>query len=105
MAWPTPDFAHYGIWFSAGAQLGQSGTVVFSNSNNVSFGASALDNLHYVITAAASATSHLPSFIQSISAGTTQITSGQVVFSNSGGFSFGANGQTITAAIANVGVA
>lgn len=101
MAWPTPDFAHGGIWVSAGTQLAQTGTVVFSNSNNVTFGASQVDPLHYVITAQASAT-HLANFIQSISAGTTQVVSGQVVISNSGGYSFGANGQTITADFARV---
>jgi len=101
VAWPTPDFAHGGIWISAGTQRAQTGTVVFSNSNNVTFGASQIDPLHYVITAVASAT-HLANFIQSLSAGTTQVTSGQVVFSNSGGFSFGANGQTITADFARV---
>lgn len=101
MAWPTPDFAHGGIWVSAGTQLAQTGTVVFSNSNNVTFGASQIDPLHYAITAHASAT-HLANFVQSISAGTTQVTSGQAVISNSGGFSFGVNGQTITADFARV---
>lgn len=37
--------------------------------------------------------------IQSISAGTGQITSGQAVFSNANGVSFGVNGQTVTASI------
>jgi hypothetical protein len=101
VAWPTPDFAHGGIWVSAGTQLAQTGTVVFSNSNNVTFGASQIDPLHYAITVHASAT-HLANFVQSISAGTTQVTSGQAVISNSGGFSFGVNGQTITADFARV---
>lgn len=35
--------------------------------------------------------------IQSVSAGTTRVTTGEVVWSNANGVSFGANGQTITA--------
>ena len=38
--------------------------------------------------------------VLSLSAGTTQLTSGQVVFSNSNGVSFGVNGQTVTGSIA-----
>jgi len=102
MAWPTVDFARCGIWISAGTQFAQSGTVVFSNSNNVTFGASRLDAFDVAITALASATTRLANFIQSISAGSAQVTSGQVVLSNSGGFSFGVNGQTITADFARI---
>lgn len=39
----------------------------------------------------------LAAAIQSISAGTTQITSGQVIFGNANGITFGVDGQTITA--------
>lgn len=80
-----------GIAISAGTGLAQSGTVVFSNSNNISFGAQ-LSASSIVVTASVIA-------IGSISAGTTRITSGEVVLSNSNGISFGANGQTITAAL------
>jgi hypothetical protein len=38
--------------------------------------------------------------ILSLSAGGAQITSGQVIFSNSNGVSFGANGQTVTGSVA-----
>lgn len=83
-----------GIAMSAGTGIAQSGTVVFSNSNNVTFGAQ-ISASSFVITATAAV-------LGSISAGTTQITSGQVVLSNSNGISFGANGQTITAQLPSI---
>lgn len=41
------------------------------------------------------------SAINAVSAGTAAITSGTIIFSNSNGVSFGANGQTITASFSN----
>jgi len=63
--------------------------VSFSNSNNISFGMSALGSF---ITASVDG-------IKSISAGTTRATNNEVVFSNSNGVSFGMNGNTITATV------
>lgn len=77
--------------FAAGTQTATSGTVVFSNSNGISFGMSNSS----VITASADA-------VRSISAGTTNATGNQIVFSNSNGISFGANGATITAQLPSV---
>jgi hypothetical protein len=90
------DTLRIGVDVSVGTILAQTGTVVFSNSNSVTFGmqSSWITSVYSVITASQSG---VTAAIQSISAGTTQITSGQVVFSNSGGFSFGVNGQTVTA--------
>ena len=82
-----------GLNLSAGTGLAQTGTVVFSNSNGVTFGMQTSGSSH-VITA--SATGGITNAIQSLSAGTTRITSGQAVLANSNGFSFGVNGQTIT---------
>jgi hypothetical protein len=79
---------------AAGTQTANTtGTVLFSNANNVTFGM----NNSSVMTASASfpAQSVQPA-IQSISGGTTRITTGEVVFSNSNGMSFGVNGNTIT---------
>lgn len=71
---------------AAGTQTATSGTVVFSNSNGISFGMSNSS----IVTATAD-------YVRSISAGTTNATGNQIVFSNSNGFSFGANGATVTA--------
>ena len=82
-----------GVNISAGTGLAQTGTVVFSNSNGVTFGM-ATSASSFVVTASVSATVVA---IQSISAGTTRITSGEAVFSNSNGISFGVAGNTVTA--------
>ena len=73
---------------SGGSSSISLGSVVFSNSNNVSFGLSGS-----IITASAAAQIGL----SGLSAGTTLASSGTVVFSNSNGVSFGVNGQTVTA--------
>lgn len=73
---------------AAGTQTANTGTVVFSNSNGITFGMSASS----IITASING-------IVSLSAGTSNATGAQVVFSNSNGISFGANGATITAAM------
>jgi hypothetical protein len=81
-----------GINLSAGTGLAQTGTVVFSNSNGVSFG---------MLT---SASSSIVTAAFGISAGTSQATAGAsgVVFGNSNGISFGASGGTITAQMPSV---
>jgi hypothetical protein len=127
-----------GIVVSAGTTQTSLSSIVFSNSNNISFG---IDGS--TITASASAQSaqtvglyglgnttqnssttldaRTLSFnglgivtvgysggsiqvsanaIQSVSAGTTRVTSGEVIWSNSNSISFGLNGQTVTASYA-----
>lgn len=81
-----------GVNISAGTQLAQTGTVVFSNSNGMSFGMNS------------NASSSIVTGAYGISAGTAQATGGAsgVVFSNSNGISFGANGGTITAQMPSV---
>lgn len=127
-----------GVAISAGTQSVSTGTVVFSNSNGISFGLSGSSRItasHNGLTTqsgqAFSADGGSSTFetlvfrnanglsfsnsggsvqasytvptqtvqpgIQSVSAGTTRITTGEVVFSNANGISFGANGQTLTA--------
>ncbi len=77
---------------AAGTQTASStGTVVLSNSNNVSFGMSN----NSIITASASySQSTAPAALYD---GAASISSGTARFSNSNGVSFGINGQTITA--------
>ncbi len=68
---------------SAGTQLATSGTVVFSNSNGVSFGLSNSSVLTASVQASAVA----------LAAGTQTATSGTVALSNSNGFTFGMSGS------------
>lgn len=75
---------------SAGTTKATLGEVVFSNSNNVSFG---IDGQTITASVAGGGSGNTGS----ISAGTTRATLGEVVFSNSNGISFGVNGQTVTA--------
>jgi len=72
---------------AAGTQTGSTGTVVFSNSNGVSFGMAG-----NVVTASVVP----PAQSLSVSAGTSSAAVGQVVLSNSNNLSFGLNGSTIT---------
>lgn len=72
----------------AGTQTNSTGTVIFSNSNGVSFGMSNSS----VVTASYDG-------IRSISVNGSALGGSQIVFSNSNGVSFGANGQTITLSI------
>lgn len=72
--------------FSAGTQLGTSGTLSFADSNGISFG----------LDGSASLTASFNA-IKSLSGGTTRITSGEAVFSDANGFRFGINGNTVTA--------
>jgi hypothetical protein len=71
-------------WFSAGASSISSGTLVFGNSNNVSFGMS-----NGTITAS------FASMV--ISAPGSSQGAGTIVFSNSNNVTFGMNGSTVTA--------
>lgn len=75
---------------AAGGVSASAPTVVFSNSNNVSFGAAGS-----VITASASQAAQ-----GTVSAGTASVALGQVIFSNSNGVSFGLDGSTLTASAA-----
>lgn len=90
------NYPRPGINISAVGGIALSGTVSFSNANGFSFGVDSLSTL------TASFAAGLSVAIQSISAGTTRVTSGEVVLSNSNGISFGANGQTITGDLARI---
>lgn len=84
-----------GVNISAGTGLANTGTVVLSNSNGVSFGMS-LSASSNVITASIAA-------IVAIAAGTQTATAGTILFSNANGISFGmANSSVITAGLKNV---
>jgi hypothetical protein len=72
---------------AAGTQTATSGTVVLSNSNNVSFGMSGSTQ----VTASAQF---------NMSAGTTSNNLSAITFSNSNGVSFGLSGSTLTGSIA-----
>lgn len=78
------------INFSAGTATGDLTAVVFSNSNNVSFGLNGS-----TITASASVATSLSNI--NLSAGTASNNLSAAVFSNSNNVSFGLNGSTITA--------
>lgn len=84
-----------GVGLAVSTLTGQTGTVVFSNSNGVSFGLSTLGN-STVLTMSAS---NVAGGGLAISAGTTFASTGTLVLSNSNGISFGINGQTITAGL------
>ena len=71
---------------SAGTQTATSGTVVYSNSNNITFGMSGSSR----ITA---------SYNFNLSAGTTSNNLNAITFSNSNGVSFGLNGSVVTASV------
>ena len=78
------------INFSAGTVTGDLTAVVFSNSNNVSFGLNGS-----TITASASVATSLSNI--NLSAGSTSNNLSAAVFSNSNNVSFGLDGSTITA--------
>jgi hypothetical protein len=71
---------------SAGTQTATSGTIVYSNSNNITFGMSNSSR----ITA---------SYNFNLSAGTTSNNLNAITFSNSNGVTFGLNGSVITASV------
>lgn len=82
-----------GVAISAGTELASTGTVLFSNTNGVTFGMSGSVLTASVQTAGGTATG------VAISAGTQIATTGAVVFSNSNGVSFGLSNQTLTASV------
>lgn len=92
------DVSRFGVNVSAGTLQANTGTVVFSNSNGLTFGMS-VGSSSAIITASGAG---LGNAIQSLSAGTTQITSGEAVLSNSNGIAFGVSGQTVTAGFVGV---
>lgn len=77
---------------SAGTTSASLGQVVFSNSNNVTFGMNGA-----TVTASAAGGG---AGTMNVSAGTTSNNLDTVVFSNSNGVSFGLNGSTITGSVA-----
>ena len=82
--------AENGVAIGAGTQTASTGTVVFSNSNNVTFGLSG-----QTLTASAGAAG--PS---ALAAGTQTATSGTIAFSNSNNVTFGmSNSSVVTASI------
>ena len=76
---------------SAGTQSVNSGTVIFSNSNGISFGMSGSQT----ITASYTVPTETPF---GVSAGTQSVSTGTVVFSNSNGISFGMSNSSIVTA-------
>lgn len=88
----SPDASEVIKVISAGAGSVSSGSVVFANSNGVTFGMNA-----GTITASVPVVGGAQTGISGLSAGTTLATSGTVSFGNSNGISFGMNGNTLTA--------
>lgn len=81
---------------SAGTTLASSGTVVFSNSNGLSFGLSGNTVTgSYTVPSTAGLLSAV-----NVSAGATSNNLSALTFSNSNGVSFGLNGSTVTASVA-----
>lgn len=78
---------------SAGTQLMSSGTVVFANSNGISFGMSQSSQItaSYTVPSVAGLLSNI-----NVSAGTTSQHLSALTFSNLNGISFGLNGSVIT---------
>jgi hypothetical protein len=88
-----------GVAISAGANSSSTGTIVFSNSNGITFGMST----NGVVTAShdgiTSQSVQTQSNVQGISAGTQIDRTGDIVFSNANGVSFGLNGSVLTASV------
>ncbi len=82
------------INFSAGTTSNNLGSVVFSDSNNVSFGLNG-STITATVTVATSLTAI------NVSAGTTSNNLSAITFSNSNGISFGLNASTLTASYAS----
>lgn len=83
-----------GVNVSVGGALAQSGTVVLSNSNNVSFGVGTSASSMVITLSVAQ--------LGGISAGTALASTGTISFSNANGISFGLNGQTLTASLVRI---
>jgi hypothetical protein len=84
-SYTVPTETPFGV--SAGTQSVSTGTLIFSNSNNVSFGMSGSSR----VTASASFAAETPF---GISAGTQSVSTGTMVFSDSNGISFGMSGSS-----------
>ena len=81
-----------GVGISAGANSQSNGTVVFSNSNGISFGLNASTvTASYTVPSTAGLLSAI-----NLSAGTTSNNLSAITFSNSNGLSFGLNGSVVT---------
>ncbi|MDB6107841.1 MAG: hypothetical protein JWO52_7840 [Gammaproteobacteria bacterium] len=76
------------VALSGGTNIQSTGTVVFSNSNGVSFGLDTNGVMTATVTPGAAAG------IAALAGGTQTATSGTLVFSNSNGMSFGLSGST-----------
>lgn len=85
-----------GVNLSAGTVIANSGTIVLSNSNNISFGIS-LTNSSYIITASYAGVSGIGGLV----GGTQTATSGTVIFSNSNNITFGMSLSNIITARLN----
>lgn len=83
-----------GVALSAGTQSVSTGTVVFSNSNGISFGMSGSSRVtaSYTVPSVAGLLSAI-----NVSAGTTSNNLSALTFSDGGNVSFGLNGSVITA--------
>lgn len=82
---------------AAGTQTaGTANTIVFSNSNGISFGMSNSSQItaSYTVPSTAGLISHL-----NISAGTTSNNATRMVFADSNGITFGLNASTVTASV------
>lgn len=82
---------------AAGTQTATSGTVVFANSNGISFGMSGSTQItaSYTVPSTAGLISAV-----NVSAGTTSNNLSALTFSNANGVSFGLNASTLTATVA-----
>lgn len=86
---------------TGGNTAGDTGTVsnriIFAGGNNVTLSqATAAGGATVTISGANTVAQTVQPGIQSVSAGTTRATTGEVVFSNSNGLAFGLDGQTLT---------
>jgi hypothetical protein len=79
---------------SAGTQSGSTGTFIFSNANNVTFGMAGSATITASVTVASTQGSI------NFSGGTTSNNLSAITFSNSNGISFGLNGSTMTGSVA-----
>lgn len=82
------------VSFSGGTSSGLLNNLVFSNSNNVSFGLNG-STLTASVAAGGGGITNV-----NLSAGTTSQNLSNLVFSNSNGVTFGLNGSTVTASVA-----
>ena len=106
------------VAMGAGAQTATSGTIIFSNSNGISFGMSGSNQItasyttspvsnitagNNISLSSAGSTLTINAQAVALGAGAQTATSGTVIFSNSNGISFGLNAGTLTASAAGAG--